>query len=70
MRKFVLAAVTLGMLSVSSAAWAGFFFPRPPAPTPAPRSVPELDASVASAAFALIAGGVAVVHGRRRKSRS
>jgi len=69
MRKFVLAAMTLGLLTVSSAAWAGFF-PHPPAPHPGgPRAVPELDASVASAAFALIAGGVAVVHGRRRKSR-
>jgi len=68
MRKLVLTTVTLGLLTMSSSAWAGFFFPRHPE-HPAPRSVPELDASVASAAFALIAGGAAVVHGRRRKSR-
>jgi hypothetical protein len=31
-------------------------------------SVPELDPSAATAAFALLAGGAAVIAGRRRKS--
>jgi len=69
MRKLILTTVTFGLLGLSTSAWAGFFpTPHPHGP-PAHHAVPELDASVASAAFALIAGGAAVVHGRRRKSR-
>ena len=33
------------------------------------RSVPELDGSMAALAIALIGGGLAVVHGRRRRAR-
>jgi hypothetical protein len=35
-----------------------------------PTAVPELDGSVAAVAVALIGGGFAVAHGRRRKARS
>ena len=37
---------------------------------PTPKSVPELDGSVAALAVALIGGGLAVAHGRRRRARS
>jgi hypothetical protein len=65
--------VAAGLLFASSSAWAFPFF----GPEghhhhhhPAPRSVPELDAGLAVAAVALIGGGAAVVHGRRRRARS
>jgi hypothetical protein len=35
-----------------------------------PRSVPELDGSMVGLAIALIGGGLAVLHGRRRRARS
>jgi hypothetical protein len=35
-----------------------------------PTNVPELDGSIAAVAVALIGGGFAVAHGRRRKARS
>lgn len=34
------------------------------------KSVPELDGSMAGVALALIGGGLAVAHGRRRRARS
>jgi len=37
---------------------------------PTPKSVPELDGSMAAMAVSLIGAGFAVVHGRRRRARN
>ena len=47
------------LLLVSAAAFAGG--------TAAPVNAPEIDASTATAALALLTGGVAVLRGRRRR---
>lgn len=39
-------------------------------PKLAARSVPELDGSMVGLALALIGGGLAVLHGRRRRART
>jgi len=68
MRKLLLPMVTAGLLFASSPAWAFPFF-GPPGHHHSPRAVPELDAAAASAAVGLIIGGLAMVHGRRRRTR-
>ena len=68
MRKLIFGTMTAALLLMSSSAWA-FHLPTFHPPAPKPASVPELDPSAAAAAVALIAGGMAVVHGRRRRTR-
>ena len=65
MRKLMLVSFLMLVMAGSAAAQSTALAARPK-----PKSVPELDGSVAALAVALIGGGLAVAHGRRRRARS
>jgi hypothetical protein len=67
LRKSLAALAFVSVMAGGVAAQAGHYFFWPKLP---PRSVPELDGSMIGVALALIGGGLAVLHGRRRRART